>query len=221
MPTCSRSLTPDMKLPSSFVPNSPEEFIGQAAQAARMLHRIVGDARSASNAPVRLLFNGPPGIGKSALSAYAIRLLGSHPKWSVSKYNGASVKIDVVEEMARALQLRDMFGYRVLWVDEADSIPKVAQVRFLTLLDDLPQNAAVIATSNCQLQDFEERFQTRFKTFQLEPPSQAEITHLLKKFIPQYPHEINRIATFCCGNVRAALIDADQVLQSAPQPKAA
>ena len=65
----------------------------------------------------------------------------------------------------------------MLWIDKANAIPPVAQVRFLTLLDDLPRGIAIACTSNCKLRDFEERFQTRFQVFEIAPPTTGKSFH--------------------------------------------
>jgi replication-associated recombination protein RarA len=203
------------KLPSLYSPNAPEDFIGPAAQVARLLQRAVKDAFEAERAPLKVLFNGDPGIGKSALAKFLIGLLGADPKWSVKKYNGTRVKVETVDDIAADLHYRDMFGnYRVIWIEEADAIPALAQVTFLTLLDDLPNGCAVVATSNCKLDEFKKRFQTRFKLYEVEPPAPHEIEVLLRKFLTN-PRDINNIATFACGCVRQALLDAETSLQAA------
>ena len=105
-------------------------------------------------------------------------------KWNTIKLNGTQCKVETIEETARQLACTCLSGdWRMLWIDEADAIPPVAQVRFLTLLDDLPRGIAIACTSNCKLRDFEERFQTR------EP-------------------EVVNAAHFAHGNVRQALLDA-------------
>ena len=102
----------------------------------------------------------------------------------------------------------------MLWIDEADEIPRVAQVRFLTVLDDLPSGVMVACTSNCALADFENRFQTRFQVFEIAPPPPQDIQKLLARIAPEIPvREAGQIANFACGNVRQALLDAQGALQ--------
>jgi len=202
-------------LPSQYVPLRPEDFIGDAAKIARQLQRVVNDALAADLAPIKILFNGEPGIGKSALAKYLLHLLGCDPKWSTKKYNGTQVDKECVEELANNLHYRDMFGtYRLIWIEEADAIPAVAQIRFLTLLDDLPAGCAVVCTSNCTLDEFKKRFQTRFKVYELEAPKDHEIAGLLGKFLTNKT-AITNISTMACGNVRGAMLDAEMSLQAA------
>lgn len=201
-------------LPSLYTPKCPEDFVGPAAQVACMLRRIVEDSLQADRAPIKVLLNGDPGIGKSALAKFLVQELGCDPKWSTTKLNGTQVNIDRVEQIANDLHYRDMFGsYRMLWIEEADKVTPAAQVRLLTLLDDLPNGCAVVCTSNCKLDEFQKRFQTRFKVFELEPPSAEDIRVLLGKFLTD-KQAIIQIATFACGNVRAALLDAELAMQA-------
>lgn len=207
-------------LPSQYQPTAPDHFIGPARKHAEMLARLITAAQG-SGMPLKLLFNGQPGVGKSTLAAYVSSLLQVH-KWSATKLNGTQVKIDTVEDLARSLQFTDMFGsYRMVVIEEADKIPSIAQVRLLTLLDDLPPKTAVACTSNCPIDHFENRFQTRFQVFEVQPPTAAEIRQLLAAY-PIPAATAARIAEFACGNVRQALLDAQTALmEQEPLPQAA
>lgn len=206
-----------MLLPTQYSPATVTDFIGPATRTALLLQRAADDAVAAGNAPVKWLLNGEPGIGKSALAKFGIACLRADPKWSVQKLNGTQVKIEKLEEIAQQLWYRDLYGrYRIVWIEEADSIPSAAQVRFLTLMDDLPHGAAVICTSNCKVDEFVKRFQTRFKVYEVEPPTPQDIHSLLRKFLPPAREaDMLQISTFACGNVRAALLDAELALQAA------
>ena len=73
----------------------------------------------------------------------------------------------------------------------------------------------MLCTSNCGVNDLEERFQSRFLLFDLAPPTGEEIEELLKILAaPLAAPVIKQIATFACGNVRKALLDADSALLS-------
>lgn len=200
--------------PTQYVPKSASDFIGPAASVAVVLDRAVRMARENQNSPLRILMNGRPGIGKSALAHYLQKLLGCD-KWSTTKLNGTQVKVETVEDIASKLAYRSLFNdWRLIWIDEADQIPRVAQCRFLTVLDELPAGVAVVCTSNCRLKDFEERFQSRFQVFEVEPPSQDDIAGLLRRWMPTDESHVLQIATFACGNVRQALFDAQSALQA-------
>jgi len=136
-------------------------------------------------------------------------------QWSTTKLNGTQLKIEMIEDIAGRLHYKNLFGdWRMLWIDEADEIPRVAQVRFLTLLDDLPAGVVVACTSNCALADFENRFQTRFQVFEIAPPPPQEIQNLLVRIAPEISaSDAAQIANFACGNVRQAMLDAQGALQ--------
>src|ERR1041385_5044156 len=130
-------------LSNNYVPASPTDFIGDSRAAAEQLQRNAADALFTGCPPLRYVINGRPGIGKSALVRWLQACLKAHPKWSTFKFSGTQVKIETVEELARQFHYRDLYGdYRLVWIDEADKIPTVAQVRFLLLLDEQPNNVA-------------------------------------------------------------------------------
>lgn len=218
----------------TFIPTGADDFIGdniitRSDQSVRIgaraialhLDKAVRQARRSGNTPIKVLFNGPPGLGKSGLMKYAQHLTGCN-KWSTTKLNGTAVKVERVEEIERSFQYRTLFGdWRMLWIDEADEIPRVAQVRLLTLLDDLPPGVFVGCTSNCALKDFENRFQTRFQVFELAPPPADVIEKFLLRLAPDLGRGAKTIAQMACGNVRQALLDAQGMLQQSEPELAA
>lgn len=213
----------------SFIPRTLDDFVGRqmierqsgdtwigARLIAELLAQSVQLANLNQRSPLKYLLNGRPGLGKSALVAYLQQLLDCN-KWNTIKLNGTECKLEMIHEIAQQLACTSLFGdWRMLWIDEADAIPPVAQVRFLTLLDDLPRGVAVACTSNCKLRDFEERFQTRFQAFEIAPPTTEEIVSLLRRYLPDEPEIINA-ATFADGNVRQALLDAKGLVQRSLQ----
>lgn len=196
--------------PIDYKPTAPEEFIGEAKDLLLILKRIAVRAVR-KQGPVKILIHGDPGIGKSALLDALLEEIGVS-KWSLTKLNGTEVKIETIGDWARNICLTDLFGtYRALRIEEVDKCNAFVQARMLTLLDDLPANAAVVCTSNKKLDDFDPRFVSRFQTFSLRPPPDEEVKWLLKKFGLR-KDEVNRIATFAAGNVRLALFDAQSAL---------
>jgi replication-associated recombination protein RarA len=200
---------------SQWVPHTADDFIGDANLVAHELARTVAEYKAAGCAPLKVLINGKPGIGKSALVTYLLRLLGTNTSWSLLKYNGTAINSEEVTKITRTAAYRDWYSdYRVFQIEEADMIPNVAQVRFLTSLDDLPPGNAVICTSNCKVKDFEERYQTRFQMFELEPPQTHQVGGLLRRWLTD-ESSIKQIAMGANGNVRAALLDAERALRLA------
>lgn len=196
-------------LPSTYSPQTPADFVGPARQIATSLQRL---ATTAGRSPVKVLFTGRPGIGKTTLAGFLNGILGAS-KHSTHRYNGTGLRIDDVEDIRRDLRFRDMFGNRrTWWVEEVDKVPHLAQVALLTLLDDLPNDTAFIATTNQNADTLEERFHTRFMVIEVPAPSAAEIAELLQRWLPV--DTARRIAEFACGNVRQALADANLALMT-------
>lgn len=199
-------------LPTNYKPKTVAQFIGSAKKHAVLIDKLIAAAAPAGD-PLKLMFSGPPGTGKSSLAEYAQAQLGCD-KWTTTKLNGTQVKIEVLDDIARSLHYKDMFGkYRLLWFEEADKFNHVVQVRILTILDELPQQAAVICTTNAPVKDFEPRFHSRFQFFDVKGPESYEIEGLLASFLPEKMRATARhIAALACGNVRQALLDCQTAL---------
>jgi replication-associated recombination protein RarA len=201
-------------LPSDYRPQTPDDFIGPAARIALLFDRILASAMPVQ-APIKLLLYGEPGTGKSSLANFICQRLGCN-KWTITKLNGTQVKVEAVEELAARLRYKELFGgYRFIWIDEADKIPLVAQVRFLSLLDDLPKQTAVVCTCNSDLNELEKRFQSRFQAFDVAGPGADTLTNFLTSGWSVPAAVAKEIAVFANGNVRQALLDAQSYLQNA------
>ena len=208
-------------LPSTFKPKAPAEFIGHAGDVAAQLDRLLAEAIP-TGTPLKILLLGKPGIGKTELAEYVMRRLKAD-RWHTTLLNGTQVGIEQIEEIARSLHYKELFAsYRVIRFEEVDKLSRVAQVRALTMFDELPRYTAVLCTSNCKLEDLEERFQSRFICFVVKSPTADAIETLILRLAPQLPVPTARqIATFACGNVRLALLEADTALIGEPQLLAA
>lgn len=194
--------------PADYRPQVQADFIGKARFYSKLLDKAVV---LSPEGPLKFLFAGHPGTGKTELAQYVQRLLNV-TKWSLTKLNGTQCKVEAVERMADSLHLCDLFGgWRMIWIEEADNIPTVAQVRLLTLIDETPRKVAWILTSNARTNDFDARFQSRFQVLEFPPVPQEEIAGLLSKW-PLREQVVKQIATFCVGNVRQALLDAQTQL---------
>ena len=200
--------------PTKSTPLAPEDFVGEAADYARIIDGIVRDSRSNGCEAIKLLLNGVPGIGKSALVRYLAHRLGCD-QFNITKLNGTQIRLETVEELSRSLCYAALSGdYTLLWIDEADTINRLAQVRFLTMIDDIRDGVAIACTSNCKVEEFEPRFQSRFQVCELSAPTAAHIETLLRRW-PLQAEDIASIAKGARGNVRQALLDARTALNAA------
>ena len=205
-------------LSDRYIPTGPDDFIGPSRKVARQLANFIALANASGRSPLRVMLNGHPGVGKSAMVRYAQSLLGVHPKWSTYKFSGVDVSVEKLRDLAGQLHLRDLFGeWRLIWIEEADRIPTAAQVRFLMLLDEMPPGTAVLCTSNCKVSDFDKRFETRFKFPEafIQAPTAAEIEQFIAAKLGPHPG-LRTACEFACGNVRAALNDAIDLYLNTP-----
>lgn len=216
------NILPSQYCSEEIPPTSAADLIGGAHDEAVKLEKIIKDSVERGFLPIKLLYSGEPGVGKTSLTLLLMQLLNVS-KWAVRAYNGTDMTIDVVRDIGSSLHMthNDLFGsYRVIIVNEADCIPTVAQVGWLSVMDNLPRRTAVVCTCNSKVDQLEKRFQTRFKAAQVRGAKPDEIISLLQRW-PIPPAITNSIAKTACGNVRVALLEAEEWLQSQPAEKAA
>jgi len=197
-----------MKNPNTWKPKKLGDFIGTAGTWARMLEEVVKQAKKSKDQSLKYLLHGPAGVGKSEVAKMVAYSLAAKD-FDVQVVAGRNLRADDVQKLRNQMGTGSLYGeWVVLIIEEADTCPRDGQDALLTFLDELPKCRAVLATSNKELGDLTDRFQTRFQHLQFKEPSTADIAKLLARFDGMSPECACEIAEGADGNVRAALLDA-------------
>jgi len=205
MPRSKRSGIP----PTCFVPSCPADFVGQAGKVAEMLLRKAEALGAAPNRPFKLLVSGAPGIGKTSLVNLVARTLAPCPA-AIEDVNGREVGLDTAREWIRGLGYGSLFGpWSVKVVNELDRCSKDAQDLLLTYLDRMPAGHAFLGTTNLDIGNLTERFQTRFQSIRLQPPANEPLAQFLARRWGAPIGITRKIAEGARGNVRASMGDLE------------
>lgn len=195
--------------PLSWKPATVDDLIGQPGEVARKLLAKVGKLRDEQGGTLKLLLIGPPGIGKTSIVDILARELGGSP-WAIDEANGKSVTIETVKQWMAQLPYGSLYSeWSIKVVNELDRCSRDAQDLMLSYLDKMPSGRAFLGTSNLDLQQLTERFQTRFQVVRLKAPQSEEIAAFLQSRWKAPEAVIHMIAVGCGGNVRAALADLE------------
>ncbi|MGA0846278.1 MAG: AAA family ATPase [Luteolibacter sp.] len=195
--------------PTSFVPSCPADFVGQAGKVAEMLLRKAERLRDSPDQPLKLLVCGAPGIGKTSLVNLVARALVAHTA-AIEDVNGREVGLDVARKWIRGLPYGSLFGgWTVKVVNELDRCSKDAQDLLLSYLDRMSAGQAFLGTTNLDIGNLTERFQTRFQSVRLQPPANEVLAQFLARRWAAPISITRKIAEGAGGNIRAAMADLE------------
>ena len=132
-------------LPSTFKPATAADFVGDGNWFATLLLRKLAKA---GDAPLKWLFCGPPGCGKTTLADFLAITMAKN-KVAIETVNGQSCDIEKVRQWNRGTAYKSMFGERIVQiVNEIDKASDAAANELRSYLDNLPAGHAFIGTSN-------------------------------------------------------------------------
>lgn len=160
--------------------------------------------------PHKVLLIGPPGTGKTSLANFFAAQLTTH-ETQIERITGKSLSTERVRDWECSAAYRPISGnYAVKIINKAEGIAAGPADCMEGFLDDLPAHIAVIITANGTLSGLAEPLQTRLQHLPVTGPSPAEVSALLHTF--GLNGQGDRIAQGCNGNVRAALLDAQSII---------
>ncbi|WOO40400.1 AAA family ATPase [Rubellicoccus peritrichatus] len=197
--------------PSDLI-NNPnirvEDLCGDARELAEPLVKKAKKLSLSKFGKWTVLLIGDPGCGKSALAEIAANTIAEHRE-NILSYSGINVDVDLVRQWQRDFRIGSLYsGWRVLVIEEIDTVPARAQDLMLDVIDKLPECVAIIGTSNNHTENFSDRFQTRFTPLEVKSLTSEEIHEFAMRHWPRLdPSEVRKIAEGCNGNMRAALHD--------------
>lgn len=196
-------------MPEDWSPETPDDLVGPSKNICKAMVSKALRLREKADSKCVVMFCGDPGIGKTEIARFMAGALVERTE-NREVLSGRQVTHEMALQWLRLIRQRNLFsGYQCRVIEEIDTVCKGAQDILLKVLDDMHGQQAIIGTSNMDMSDLSERFQTRFQVVKVNAPEPMAVANFIRSkwsFIPQ--EEIAKIAQSTNGNVRAAIKDA-------------
>lgn len=192
------------------------QLFGPAGDRARHLVAKAQRMRARSISSM-MLFMGEPGTGKSSLCEMLAAQLVDNPQM-IDRRSGGSVSKEDMQAITRTLTLRSILSeYQVVIIDEIDKMARPRLEQLIQVHDRLVPDRTLLATTNKEFDQVEERIRTRFQVWDIEGPDATDITEFIMEHWWHLGVERARgLAEECRGNVRYALKLAQQWYDAHP-----
>ena len=141
-------------LTEKYRPQTLNDIIGHDAAVQRLQHFLEADKADGSGGGLtHILFAGPPGVGKTAMTAaYAREVYGDDFRANLKEFNASDDRgIDVVREDIKSWCRTNPTGdvpYKIVFLDEADQLTKDAQPALRRIMEQYSDSTRFILSCN-------------------------------------------------------------------------